>query len=298
MIEAILILFCVLAFLPAVVSLFTYALFWYETASGPYLETFRRMSGGRVKWWIARGIVSSFLSSLFVMATFPCVFLRSFRNPGYDPTCSLPPVILVHGLYHNASAWILFRRRLKVAGFRNVYTLNYSSFRTSFPELLARLDALISDVTSHFPDQQVLLVGHSLGGLLAYAYCLHHPASRKIAGLATLGTPFHGSRVAALGPGKLAQSIIFHGPLSEEINTPTAAFSFSPLALYSPVDNMVLPFEALVPKDRSWRHELTPPVSHVAMLYHAGTASKVIQYLNECCESFVPVDCATEVQEN
>ena len=51
------------------------------------------------------------------------------------------------------------------------------------------------------------------------------------------------------------------------------------VALYSPVDNMVLPNHALQATGAGWIHQETSPISHVAMLYHRQTAELVVEYL-------------------
>ena len=52
-----------------------------------------------------------------------------------------------------------------------------------------------------------MVVGHSMGGLVARA-CLRDPAARaRIARIVTLGTPHHGSVLARWGPGRNARQM-------------------------------------------------------------------------------------------
>jgi triacylglycerol lipase len=95
----------------------------------------------------------------------------------------------------------------------------------------------------------------------------------------TLGAPHQGSKLAALGLGKLAKSLIYRGPLIEELEKAKEPSDIPCVALYSPVDNMVLPNHALQTSGAGWIHQETGPISHVAMLYHQPTAKLVIEYL-------------------
>ena len=279
-----------LAFFPVAISLFTYALFWYETASSPYREALDRMSGGRSRWWIMRGIFSSALSSFFVLVTYPLGYLRGLWNPAPDQTCLRPPVILVHGLYHNASAWIILRRATESGGIHQRLRAELLQLDAVLPRVARSTRPLRLRSEPPFSRQ----AGHThrpqprrLSGNMPILQ--RHPNTGKVATLVTLGTPYHGSKLAALGLGKLAQSLAYHGPARRRRSQTARTWSlFRCWLLYSPVDNMVLPFDALLPEGNHWELEPTVPISHVAMLYHGGTASKVIDHLRSHEEGAVP----------
>jgi triacylglycerol lipase len=216
---------------------------------------------------------------LLTIALYPTSFWRKLWQSELAPDCPFPPIILVHGLYHNVSAWTLYRRRLKAAGFTNIYVMGYSSWNQTFDQLLKNLGQLLAEVRERFPDQPPILIGHSLGGLLSRALVQSVESSAKIAGVITLGTPHQGSKMAALGLGRLAKSLIYRGPLIEEVEKGETRDDLPCVALYSPIDNMVLPNHALQTTSAGWVHQETPPISHVAMLYHRQTADLVIAYL-------------------
>jgi triacylglycerol lipase len=265
--------------LPLGIALQTYSLFWYETASSAHRQYLKNLSKGKVGRLLIKGIWSSYLSFLLTIALYPTSFWRRLWQPELARGCSLPPVILVHGLYHNVSAWTLYRRWLKAAGFANIYVMGYSSWNQTFQQLLERLEQVLAEVREGFPDTPPLLIGHSLGGLLCRALVQSVGDSAKIAGVITLGTPHQGSKLAALGLGKLAKSLIYHGPLIEELEQKGTTDDTPRVAIYSPLDNMVLPNHALQATSPGWVHQETSPISHVAMLYHRQTAELVIEYL-------------------
>lgn len=268
-----------LAALPLGISLLTFAFFWYETANSAHRQYLENLSNGRPGRLLMKGILSSYFSLLLTVALYPSVLFRRLRQPGIAPDSVSPPIILVHGLYHNPSAWTLFRRRLTAAGFANIYLFGYSSWNQNFPDLVKKLEDLIARVEERFPDRPPILIGHSLGGLLARA-CVQSPGeSSHLSGVITLGTPHQGSKLAALGVGKLAKSLIYRGPLIKELEQGAPRADTPCVALYSPVDNMVLPNHSLQIAMAGWIHQETAPVSHVAMLYHKRTAELTIDYL-------------------
>jgi predicted alpha/beta hydrolase family esterase len=160
-----------------------------------------------------------------------------------------------------------------------VYAFTYNSWKWSFHDLLEQLDRRVDGVAGIFDRKRVVLVGHSLGGLLSRAYVECSSQAGKIQAVVTLGAPHQGSKLAALGLGSLAQSLLYRGPLIDRLEKEARETDVPRLAIHSPVDNMVLPNEALQAPHGGWEHHESRPVGHVGMLYHKPTANLVIDYL-------------------
>jgi pimeloyl-ACP methyl ester carboxylesterase len=261
------------------VSLFSYAFFWYENAGSAYLQSLKN-SGKSLPLMIFRGILSSIASQFLIFVLYPFGFVRSLWEPEtVSPT--QPVVILVHGLYHNASAWVFVRHRLKKAGFNNIFALSYRSIFTSFETTLGTFEKFLYRVRKEAPDQPVILIGHSLGGLLARVYAERAETMQIPKCVITLGTPHQGSKVAAFGVGKLAWSLLFRGPLFEELEKRPLHLPCPGVALISPVDNLVLPEAGLKAPYPGWLYYETGPVSHVAMLFSRLVTRKVIEVIQQ-----------------
>lgn len=266
----------------------TYLFFWYETANSSYRKELDHLSQGKTRTWILRGILTSFFSLLLVVLLYPLGFLKYHRHPDPDITCRFPPVILIHGLYHNAGAWVLYRYWLKGAGFKNIYTFDYNSWQSSFEDCLEGLVRRVQEVKALFPLQKVVLIGHSLGGVLSRACSNSEACGKDIQTVVTLGSPHKGSKLAVLGLGSLAESLVFGGAFMEEMERTAAPHQNIPrLALYSPVDNMVLPNHALETSCEGWVHRRIAPISHVAILYHRPTAKLVLENLKNIVQETV-----------
>ncbi|NLI83527.1 MAG: alpha/beta fold hydrolase [Deltaproteobacteria bacterium] len=268
--------------MPLAVSLVTYAFFWYEAANGDYGEVLRNRHGNRLLWVLLGGVCSAFISSIFSILTYPLGFLNSRSNGKRLGKDNAPHLILIHGLYHNSSAWIFLRRRLRLAGFHRVSCVNYWSLKEGFWELVDEIDQQIERLTDS-EMEPLVLIGHSLGGLLARAWAGTRDSGKRTIGLITLGSPHKGSKLAVLGWGRLARSIRYKGRLMEEMKERLSHVDLPQYALYSPIDNMVLPAKALQPPGPGWTSMETAPISHVAMLYHKGTADLIVRSLREIC---------------
>jgi len=272
-----LILITVFLFFPVT----TYVLFWYETANSAYRDELARISGGKSVSWIVRGIISSILSHGVMVACYPLGFIGKLWRPEPGKRGSSPPIILIHGLYHNPSAWIRFRGTLNRAGYERVYAFHYNSWRHDFHEISGQLNEWITRISSDFPGESVMMVGHSLGGLLAKAYAGRNDPSDGpgVRAIVTLGTPFGGSKAVVFAMGRLANGLNQGSDLIQELEGMHVPSSVSCTAFRSPVDNLVLPAASLTPPS-GWKEDVTDPVCHVAMPYHGPTNRRVLRHID------------------
>ncbi len=111
------------------------------------------------------------------------------------------PVVLVPGIYCNAGLWGWMRRRLAALGVAHTWAVTLEPPLAGIDELAERLAQAIERICAATGAGRVMVVGHSMGGLVARA-CLREPAARaRIARIVTLGTPHHGSVLARRAPG-------------------------------------------------------------------------------------------------
>ena len=98
------------------------------------------------------------------------------RSCGRSPPGALP-VLLVHGYLCNRGLWWWLRRGLRARHFE-VATINleppFASIDHFVGQLRARIEALVAETGA----PKVVLVTHSMGGLVARAYLQHHGAAR------------------------------------------------------------------------------------------------------------------------
>jgi triacylglycerol lipase len=269
------------------IALLTHAFFWYEAANSPYRKRLQEISQGHVARILLRSILSSVVGQLMVLFFLPLQLWRALWHPSQAPNQNLQPVFIVHGLYHNASAWVLYRWWLKKAGYADIYCWYYSSFKGSFDQIVNNFNQWVQEIIAErHPGQQAIMIGHSLGGLIIRAHINNPEAARQVTAVVTLGTPHQGSKLAALGLGRLAQSLVYRGILSQRLEQTAPPKDVKRLAVVSPTDNMVLPPpDAWRSVQDGWEYLETPPLCHVALLYHWPTARKVLQYLGSAVRS-------------
>jgi len=124
-----------------------------------------------------------------------------------DPETALLPVLLVHGWFHNRSAFLVMARALRAAGFHNVVPVGYDMLRHDMTALVGLLAVDVERALEQSGAQRCMLVGHSLGGLVARAYVQDHGGEDTVDTVVTIGTPHAGTRTSLLGPGSSARAM-------------------------------------------------------------------------------------------
>jgi triacylglycerol lipase len=179
------------------------------------------------------------------------------------------PVLLIHGYGCSRGAWWWLRAHLEAAGW-TVATISLEPIYTSIDNYVDPVARRIDAVLAATGAARLILVGHSMGGLVARAY-LQRYGDARVARLVTLGTPHQGSELARLGFGANGRQMRPHSPWLQALASPPAAVDT--VAIYSPHDNFVMPPALLeLPGAQS---QTINGVGHLAMLF----SPRVIQAL-------------------
>jgi predicted alpha/beta hydrolase family esterase len=161
------------------------------------------------------------------------------RDP--PPAPAQLPVLLIHGVGCNAGVWSGMKRYLDAQGVGPVYALSYGPPLASVDSFAAQVAAKIDAIRVATGAAQVVLVGHSMGGLVGIAYLRRHGGDR-VRRLITIGTPFHGSRHAYMMFGRAMQDLRPGSTFVSGIDVPgTFAAQVPVVSLWSWHDSMVTP---------------------------------------------------------
>lgn len=276
-------LIILLALTGLAVSSVTYWVFWRRTAGTGHWEMIRRETGGRPWLWLGAGFLSSLGSQAWAVILYPLFLVkRAWLRPrrGRNAAPSGPPVLFVHGYTHTASAWILFARWFRRAGYTDLDATTYNSWTLDFEGIVRQVEDEVRGILARRPGQKLVLVGHSLGGLAVRALLNSSDLAPHILAVVTLGSPHQGTVLAPLGMNKLGHTLAFQGPLVREIEAKDRDTGVPSLAVFSPVDNMIVPLEGLRIHAPGWEELRIGPVCHVGMLYHRPTAQAALEFID------------------
>jgi len=138
-------------------------------------------------------------------------FYLPFENAALPPE---PPrgaaadtaVLAIHGYFSNRGILRGVVRGLASRGVQPVHTFNFRGVFASIDELAGQLAAQVDSLVRPGGARAVVLVAHSMGGLVARAYLARHGAGR-VSRLVTIASPHNGTRLARLGLGSNARQM-------------------------------------------------------------------------------------------
>jgi len=189
-----------------------------------------------------KGALRLYWNELWVVGvSWPLMALHGLFNRDPRPAPAARPVLLVHGVLVNDGVWIAFRRYLSRRGIRPIYTINYGPPLADIELFAEQLERKIEAIRAATGAERVVLIGHSMGGLVARAY-LRRCGGARVARLITLGAPHHGSVFAFLFPGRDLAQMHPGNPWLAELNRDEAAAAPAPIvSIWSRHDSMVAP---------------------------------------------------------
>jgi triacylglycerol lipase len=273
-----LILFALLgAFVGAVflIVLLSHAIAWYESASDRPELVPGRFAAERL-WLATRLIVQETLLLLVTVLLHPWGWVPPRQTP-FAPTGG-PPVILLHGLFHNRACWWWVKFRLRRKGLRNLYSINLPPWK-DIEALTERLTLKVDELRLAGAGDKVHLVGHSMGGIIARNYLQLRGGAERVDRCVLLAAPNHGSKLAPFAISRLGEALVPGSTFLNRLNAAPLPHPERITAICSRHDNIVLPWQsARLPGVRNI--ELSG-MGHVGMLYCPSALAALIDGLCE-----------------
>lgn len=150
------------------------------------------------------------------------------------------PVLLIHGYACNSGYWLPMSKLLTRAGISH-YGIDLEPPGAAIDDFAPQVHAAVERLRAASGAKQVIIVGHSMGGLVARAYLRRH-GHAHIARVVTLGTPHHGTALAHFGPGSNAAQMRRGSEWLDLLNASEANLQRSLFcSIYSVHDNIIAP---------------------------------------------------------
>jgi predicted alpha/beta hydrolase family esterase len=147
------------------------------------------------------------------------------------------PVLLVHGYVCNRGFMLPLRRYLSERGV-SAYSHNLEPVYADIDGYTDELARRIEEISAATGADQLVILAHSMGGLVARAYLRKHGA-RRVAKLITLGTPHRGTVTARIAAGRNGQQMVPGNAWLKQLNEETS--SVPVVSVFSHQDNIVVP---------------------------------------------------------
>jgi pimeloyl-ACP methyl ester carboxylesterase len=186
------------------------------------------------------------------------------------------PIVFVHGYFQNRADFVYLARAARRAGLGPLYGFNYNWAR-GVRDAAAHLDAFVERVVRETSRQDVALVAHSLGGVVALEYLATDRGRARVARCVTIASPHAGVawRVGMIGRG--ARDLRSDGDYMR--GAASRPLPIRVLSVFSSHDNIVHPKTTSVLAARGGDDLEVDGVGHLSMLFSRRVAEATVKAL-------------------
>jgi pimeloyl-ACP methyl ester carboxylesterase len=188
------------------------------------------------------------------------------------------PILLVHGYANHGSVWMLHKKRLEAAGIGPVYLINLGDPFLSIQTYSERVREKVETITKETGREDIVLIGHSMGGLISAWYATRLAKPKSVSAIITVASPLEGTPVARYALGQNAREM---EPRSKFLQELKAAMNeckeLKVFHIATESDEVVVPG---VSAANSFDYVLDD-LGHAGLLYSKRVSEKIIEWLKE-----------------
>jgi triacylglycerol esterase/lipase EstA (alpha/beta hydrolase family) len=198
-----------------------------------------RFTGGKFGWPGWRWFWHETLSTSFTQWLLPWGW---FVGSGFGRRTAAGgrPIIVIHGWTQNRTNFVWLTRFLRRRGLGPFFGFNYFSFNP-IEKSARELAAFVDRVRAHTGADQVDLLCHSLGGLVARTYVDMIDGHRHVRRVVTLGTPHRGIGYANPRLGASVRDMCARTGFVVKLGSVPLPAGVGYTSIYSAHDNIVYP---------------------------------------------------------
>lgn len=189
------------------------------------------------------------------------------------------PILFIHGILHNKSAFFPLKQRLASRGWHHFREINLLTSLHSVEKLAKRVEKEVDKIREEYETDQIDIVAHSMGGIVTryYLHCLG--GENKIKNCITLGTPHQGSDWSSLSPLSHHRELHPKSKLMKTLNSAPALQRTRAVSVFGSLDILMRPKNTAF-----WEGARTielEGVGHAGLLYSKKVAQIITSHLDE-----------------
>lgn len=188
-----------------------------------------------------------------------------------------PPILLLHGYMMRGWVLLYIKKRLQKDGWDQVYTWNYMPPFKNIPYYAEQLRDKVDDILKNTTHTKVILIGHSMGGLLARYYINFFQGINYVEKLITLGTPHKGTQLWSFSyspcgidmrPGSNFLKSLKEVPNNIQI-----------LSIYSSFDEIVIPYQNSILNWENVKNKEFDDLGHMRLVFSPKVYEEIRLFL-------------------
>lgn len=185
-------------------------------------------------------------------------------------------ILLIHGYCRNQTDWLWMHKQFKKSGCA-VFCVNLSPRFAAIEEISNNsLPQKIAEMKQKVQCKNLILIGHSMGGLVASHYSAYQDHENLVKAVITIASPFYGTKVSIVGKGHNAKQMCPGSKFLEELRAKLQISPHKHYQICSKFDNMIFPWQsALLEETPSSQKHVFPFASHLSLLHSKAVATQL-----------------------
>lgn len=178
----------------------------------PYLPDPLQMASKHVQLFVKELVAVLFFAAIYFVDL-------SKDNIQLPEKTSDPFIIFVPGYLHNSSGAVKIKSEIEKETGISVKCINSNSLFGSIVDRSKSLGLEIEKIRKEIGQRKIILIGHSMGGLVALNYALKDQGEKSdIDSVMTISSPSKGTPMAYIGAGQCAKEMLPHSEFIDQLN--------------------------------------------------------------------------------
>lgn len=214
---------------------------------------------------------------------YPIKFVNlSLNLDAKNSTHSSVAILLIHGYSRNQTDWLWFRKQIVELSYP-IFTINLEPDLAAIDQItINSLPKKIATIKQQTSCDKLILIGHSMGGLVASYYSEYLDTDNMVDKLITIASPFYGTKISITAAGANAKQMLPESEFLRLLREKIARTHKKYYQIASKLDNIVFPWQSelleSVPKTQQVIMPLDP---HLALLHSKEVVQQVKAWVTE-----------------
>lgn len=189
------------------------------------------------------------------------------------------PILFVHGIFHNKSAFFYLKQKLASKGWHHFREMDLLTSLYGIPKLAERVQKEVEKLKEEYQTDQIDIVAHSMGGIIARYYLQKLGGDGIAKNLVTLGTPHQGTHWSKYSLLRHIRELHPSSQLLNELNTLPLPQKTRVVSVSGNLDVMMVPRST--PEWEGVRHIQLQNVGHAGLLFSKRVFQIVASHLDD-----------------